>query len=254
MYTLLKGALARLLKVPTEPPPAPAGSYRSVQVFRASPSYLTYKLVPFAFGVVLEVLFLVLPLGALALGAAAGQDVPWPVLLSMGGMVVFLGGATLLSYFTIRLDYDLRYYIVTDRSLRIREGAMLVKEMTLTYANVQNLKVEQGPLQRWFGIADVVIDTAGGGGVAQQHPGGSGHRAVLAGVADAEGLRDLIRGYLRQQPSGGGLGDEEEDDEPPAALGAASAAALGLGPDAVAALREVRDAARALREQVTSRA
>ena len=39
----------------------------------------------------------------------------------------------LVVWFLLRVDYDLRYYVVTDRSLRVREGAWNVREMTITY-------------------------------------------------------------------------------------------------------------------------
>ncbi len=32
--------------------------------------------------------------------------------------------ASVVKYYLIRIDYDMRYYVVTDRSLRIREGAL----------------------------------------------------------------------------------------------------------------------------------
>jgi hypothetical protein len=60
-----------------------------------------------------------------------------------------------------RLNYEMRWYIVTDRSLRLREGIFGVREMTLTFANVQNIAIRQGPLQRALGLADVVVRTAG---------------------------------------------------------------------------------------------
>src|SRR5207249_3022813 len=66
----------------------------------------------------------------------------------------------------LRLDYEKRWYVVTDRSLRIREGVVKVREMTVNFANIQNISISQGPLQRILGIADLRVDTAGGGGRA----------------------------------------------------------------------------------------
>ena len=88
-----------------------------------------------------------------------------------------------ITWFVIRVDFDLRYYVVTDRSVRVREGAWTVREMTITHANVQNVRLEQGPLQRAFGIQDVLVDTAGGGTGGGKHgPGDTGHRVTLAGI------------------------------------------------------------------------
>ena len=38
-----------------------------------------------------------------------------------------------------------------------------VREMTVTFANIQNAPVNQGPIQRALGIADLQVETAGGG-------------------------------------------------------------------------------------------
>ena len=51
---------------------------------------------------------------------------------------------------------------------RIRRGIWIIHETTITFENVQNVVVQQGPLQRWYGIANVLIETAGGGGSQQQ--------------------------------------------------------------------------------------
>ena len=50
----------------------------------------------------------------------------------------------LFSFAVLRLDYEKRWYIVTDRSLRIREGVLNVREMTVMFANIQNVSVMQG--------------------------------------------------------------------------------------------------------------
>ena len=52
-----------------------------------------------------------------------------------------------LTFALVRLDYELRWYIVTDRSLRIREGVTSLRESTMTFANIQHIAVRQGPLQ-----------------------------------------------------------------------------------------------------------
>ena len=85
----------------------------------------------------------------------------------------------------IKLDYELRWYLITDRSLRIREGIWSVREITLTFANVQNVSVTQGPVQRLFGVSEVVVETAGGGGGQQQKGGGRGRKAGRQGSLPA---------------------------------------------------------------------
>lgn len=242
MFEPFKRLAGWVLCVDVDPPLPPAG--KDPQVFRASPSYLTYRLIPFGIGVCVELL--------IAAPALAGVIYKQNVLALIGlvGSLVFFGGMTLLSYFALRLDYELRYYVITDRSLRIREGAWTIREMTLTHANVQNLRIDQGPLQRMFGISDVVVDTAGGGAQVTNQPGGHGHHAVLAGIEDAEAVRDLLRRHVERAGRGdAGLGDER----PRAKVAAASGRLAASSPAVQAALRDLRVAAGALREAAAAR-
>jgi membrane protein YdbS with pleckstrin-like domain len=146
----------------------------------------------------------------------------------------------LLGYVLIRLEYDLRYYVITDRSLRIRHGVWTIDEITLTYANVQHLEIRQGPIQQMLGIADVVVRTAGGSGpINPQAPRqAKGHRGTLRGIENAREIRDQITALLRRYRHAG-LGDPEERQRTDKVL---------LSSAALERLREIRDALRAWRQ------
>jgi hypothetical protein len=116
----------------------------------------------------------------------------------------------------ILVDYDLRYYIVTDRNLRIRQGALIIQEATYTFANVQNVRIDQGPLERLFGISTLTIQTAGGGGKSDKEGGfqnilqaGPGHEGVIRGVANPVELRDRIQALVKRHRDAG-LGDPDD--------------------------------------------
>ena len=113
----------------------------------------------------------------------------------------------------VGLDYRMRWYIVTDRSLRIREGIFRVHEKTMSFANVQNLGVRQGPLQRLLGLADVEVRTAGGGergtGKDADERKKSLHVGYFEGVDRADEIKALILERLRRLRDSG-LGDPEE--------------------------------------------
>ena len=231
LYAALKGPLLALLRAPQGPPEAPAGSHASVRVFRASPRFLSYRLLRLRLATGL----LLLLVAAFLLGAIVQHD---GGTLSIATLLAALGLPALFAIsFLCRIDYDLRFYLVTDRSLRVREGAWTVKEMTITYANVQNLRVVQGPLMQLFGIWDLRVDVAGGGARRKQSPHEeSGHHVSVAGIEDAHALRDLVLGYLRAARVGAGLGDP--DDERTTARPAAA-----FPPAALAALERVAAAA-----------
>lgn len=155
-----------------------------------------------------------------------------------------------LTYVSLRLDYELRWYVVTDRSLRIRTGLWSVQEMTMSFANLQQVVTSQGPLQRLLGIADVRVQSAGGGGGAthgQQAHGQSLHTGYFHGVDNAAEVRDLILARLRQFRESG-LGDPDEH-RPAAApiIAAAPSATAASENDAVLAARELLAEARELR-------
>ena len=247
MYNDFRQFCERLLRIPPAPEPPP-GDEASARIFRAAPNYYRYLLVIwavvtgaaglFALGLVIG------PLVAVSI-ALAVQGQRWALLLLVGPglLLAVLIIERLFRLAILRLDYEKRWYVVTDRSLRIREGVVSVREMTVTFANIQNISISQGPIQRLLRIADLQVDTAGGGGAANAgNASRSLHTAWFRGIDNANEVRELIQQRVRHLKDSG-LGDHEEL----AAPAAASAAFL-------AALREVHAEAGALRQAVSSRA
>ncbi len=203
MYEGIKDLILDLLSAPKQPPSAPSGPHTTQRTFRASKQFLNYRT-------------LHLVIGALILGT--GFFIVTIVLIFNELLVGLIAGASLAAiwvllfvsmFFLIRLEYDMRYYIITDRSLRIRKGVLSILEQTLTFANIQNISIEQGPIERLFGISRLVVETAGGGMAMDpsQIRSTNYHQAVMEGLENAEELRDLIRNYLKDIQISSGLGD-----------------------------------------------
>ncbi len=241
IYEKIKDGLLDLLRAPKHPPDPPPGTGGMLQIFRAAPNFLKLQLIVwiggFAVGLVAELVFLVME--------HTSETEEWYE-LAIGYLLLAL---TLLAsigkYFLIRLEYDMRYYVVTDRSLRIREGVLVINETTFTYANVQNLRIHQGPVERLLGISNLVVETAGGAGPAphaESRPFGRGHQGVLRGVANAREVRDQILVLLKRYRDAG-LGDPEERRRHTPDR----AAAGGFSAAAVERLREIREELRGLR-------
>ncbi len=248
MYSPFKRWTMAALRIPPQPHD-PAGADGTLRVFRAAPNYFKYALFRWFLrqrGGVGGGGFLLGGLGGLR---AAGLDGvgDYLILASEAFGICAVLGQALFSLLLVRLDYELRWYKLTDRSLRIREGVWNVREMTLTLANIQNISVSRGPVQRLLGIADVKVQTAGGGaGAAAGDKGHQGvismHEGVFRGVDQPEEIRDLLHDYLKRFRDAG-LGDTDEIPDAAQAAGDAPAPALGLHE----ALTQLRTEAAALR-------
>lgn len=147
-----------------------------------------------------------------------------------------------ITYTVRRLDYELRWYMVTDRSLRLRHGVWKVVESTMSFANLQEVVMTQGPVQRLLGLADVKVKSAGGGGESPNHRGEDMHVGIFHSVTNAPEIRDLILERLRRYRESG-LGDPDE----PVVSTEAVAAPENVGADTIIAARELAAEARALR-------
>jgi membrane protein YdbS with pleckstrin-like domain len=152
--------------------------------------------------------------------------------------------ARIFALVLVRLDFEKRWYLVTDRSLRVREGIFNVREMTITFANIQNVAISQGPIQRAIGIADLRVDTAGGASNSgdKKFAGENLHTVRFRGVNNADEIRALITARLAELRDSG-LGDHEELSRPSADVGDSSQVLL--------VLREIHVEAKAVRERIS---
>ncbi len=260
----MRRALLAFFRVSERPAPPP-GSGAEPAIFRASKRYLYYtvltwipKQVAAFFGLLFSLAFfgsfdreLVRAegwerfmglLGQLEVSIGRWSVAPTDFFGFFEALAVAVwAGQLLFTAIFLKLSWELRWYIVGESSLRIREGLWFLREQTMTVANIQNMKVRQGPLQRLLGIADLEVRTAGGAGGqgSEEDPSGdsrsSFHVGRFRGLDDARALRDRIRALLVEH-RGAGLGDAD-DSEGPAEAESDSAA------------EEVRDAARSLLEE-----
>ena len=139
--------------------------------------------------------------------------------------------------------------MVSDESLRIREGLVRVREQTMTVANIQNMRIRQGPLLRVFGLAELEVHTAGGGGKATDDDKSASrnlHVGHFRGLEDAWALRDRLRGALARHRTSG-LRDPDEDRSLPRD-GRAAEPESGLLTAAETLLAEARRLRATLRE------
>jgi membrane protein YdbS with pleckstrin-like domain len=241
MLDAIRPLLLRFLRVPAEP----AAPREQVRIFRAAHNYYRYRLLRWGMAQAGTLIGLLIGFAFLRTlpGTVPDTALTWIRIGEALAAAAFLVQLP-FSYALVRLDFEMRWYIVGERSLRIREGIASVREQTMTYANIQNTAIRQGPLQRLLGIADLEVQTAGGGGGAaaggNQAQTGGMHVGTFRGVEDAAAIRDVIREQVRRYRDAG-LGDPDDaaaDAVPPAGAGEHAA---------VDAAREVLAAARGLR-------
>lgn len=261
---LLLSRIARLLKLPDKPPALPAEEAGHVEQFlphRGYPRHLVacrwVLLGPIGLSMTL--------IGCILL---IGSGDPEGVVPALAGVAVL--SIALALHVGAIIRYRLTWYALGLRSVRIRHGLFTIRETTITYENVQNVRIRQGPLQRFFGISTLEIDTAGGsskkqpaakhsgfqaflgiltvalsfvpggaafgalGGVGQHHSGSPPGR--MEGLGDPQRVRETIMRRVRQSRAAG-LGDELRGGTPQRLITA----------NHVAAMRGIRDALRELR-------
>jgi uncharacterized membrane protein YdbT with pleckstrin-like domain len=246
MHNPLRRLLERTLRIPSQPGPPP-GDEKSTRIFNAAPNFYKYLLLVWAFRT--AGLFLGAFPTVIGLPVFIGEAIPDFGVEDLFSDIPLVGIALLLAWRLIALalvslDFEKRWYLVTDRSLRVREGVVNVREMTITFANIQNVSISQGPIQRLLGIADLQVDAAGGGpkrGDKKREE--SSHTVRFRGVNNAGEIRTLImvrQGELKDS----GLGDRDE------AVAAKPPSTSSREPEVVRVLRELAAEASALRKTV----
>ncbi len=87
--------------------------------------------------------------------------------------------------------FNSRGYDMGEDRLRVVRGLLFHRDTVVPFGRVQHLDVEQGPLERAFGIARLVLHTAGT------------HNAsvVLPGLAHARAIemREAIRAHIKRE-------------------------------------------------------
>jgi membrane protein YdbS with pleckstrin-like domain len=230
IYRGIWAVLVQWFRVPAEPPTIPGGADDVARSFRPAEGYLRYLKFYFWFA-------LVIIDGAIFIAWLA-VAIAWPV----AGFILALPALALavlpdiVAYIAIHLRYDTTWYLVSNRSMRIRRGIWILHETTITYENIQNIRVSQGPIERAFGIGNVLVETAGGGSGNAEGAGTTLlHRGLIEGVDSANEIRDLILSHLRKTRTTG-LGDElphdDHDGKP-----------MNWTPEQLTILREIRAAA-----------
>lgn len=160
---------------------------------------------------------------------------PDPKLLTYYLLSAFVAGPGfpfLMAYLYFR--YHTLRYDVDGEGLTMRWGILFRREVSLTYARIQDIHLTSNVVERYLGLAKVQLQTASSSAQAEMN---------IEGLTFFEPMRDFLYARMR--------GAREEHPQPQATL---HATAHGPQPDALAsALREVTAELRALRAELGGR-
>jgi putative membrane protein len=127
----------------------------------------------------------------------------------------------LFRYQTLRYRFD-------EDGVHASWGFFFRREISLTYARIQDIHLHRGLLERWLGLGAVQIQTASGSGGAD---------LVVEGVVDFDAVRDFLYAKMR-----GATTAKVAPTTTPA-----------LDAEAVALLRAIKDDVKAAREALEAR-
>ena len=128
-------------------------------------------------------------LGAVLLIAATIAEIAIPGWTGVVWVPVTIVIAYLVIYLPMR-RYATRGYSLAEERLRVVRGVLFHSDTVVPFGRVQHIDVDQGPLERGFGLATLTVHTAGSHNASVSLPG-------LA-HGDALAMRENIRAAIRR--------------------------------------------------------
>jgi uncharacterized membrane protein YdbT with pleckstrin-like domain len=147
-------------------------------------------------------------------------------------------------FFFILIPFYFRYrtlrYRFDDEGVSMRWGILFRREISLTYARIQDIHLSSNFVERWLGLARIQIQTASGN---------AGAEMTIEGLREFEEIRDFLYSRMRGTRLEAGT-----DSEAGAALPRRPTAGAADGDTELAGtLRAVAEELRALRAEVEAR-
>ncbi len=103
----------------------------------------------------------------------------------------------LVRYLTLRYTFD-------ENSITMRWGFLFRREVHITYSRIQDLHINCGLLQRWLGLADILIQTASGNSSAE---------VQIEGLMEYDAVRDFLYSKMRGTETEEQIGEEVSPED-----------------------------------------
>ena len=127
--------------------------------------------------------------------------------------------------------YHTMRYRFTDDGISMSWGILFRREIIVNYARVQDIHLKSNVVERWFGLARILVQTASGSSSAEM---------TIEGIKEFEPLRDFLYARMR------GVKDHPAQPATPATAAGSASDSDQLA----AALRETAAELRAVREEL----
>ncbi|MBI5768591.1 MAG: PH domain-containing protein [Verrucomicrobia bacterium] len=131
--------------------------------------------------------------------------------------------------------YHTMRYKFTDEGISMSWGILFRRETIVTYARIQDIHLRSNFVERWLGLARVLVQTASGSSSAEM---------TLEGLKEFEAVRDFLYARMR------GVKDHVHH---PSATAARTAPAASHDAELAATLRAVAAELREIRAQLAAR-
>ncbi len=129
--------------------------------------------------------------------------------------------------------YSTMRYKFTAEGISMSWGILFRREIIVNYARIQDIHLKSNFVERWLGLAKVMIQTASGN---------SGAEMSLEGLQEFEAVRDFLYARMRGVK-----------DHPAPAAASAGPGAPAADAELAAVMREIAGELRALREELGRR-
>lgn len=133
--------------------------------------------------------------------------------------------------------YHTMRYSFTDHGISMSWGILFRREIILNYARIQDIHLKSNLVERWLGLARILVQTASGSSSAEM---------TIEGIKEFEALRDFLYAQMR------GVKDDPHAHSA-APISPSTAVVTESSDDLTTALREVTRELRAVRELLEKR-
>ncbi len=104
----------------------------------------------------------------------------------LNGLVLLPAAPVLLPYFYFR--YRTLRYRFTEEGVSMSWGVLWRRQIVLNYARIQDIHLQSNVVERWLGLARIMIQTASGNAAAEM---------TLEGIKEFESVRDFLYSKMR---------------------------------------------------------